>query len=191
MRQPITLHKYAYAGNDPVLMIDPSGHNFTMGSMMAGINAVAILATAAVTRYQVAAYNNDVNFYAQSNAAQGALMVGDGSRWGNLLANWKGEDVGLDRDVPHPEEKDAIDVSNDGSASCESIKIAITTLVQRITYRRNWKGPNGEGPNSDHLERIRILEQALLRLKQMYFMACQYGQGQEPVDDFIKKIPPK
>jgi len=74
MGQPVTLHKYAYAGNDPVLMVDPSGNNYTMGSLMAGINAFAILTTAAVTHYQIG-YSS-----AQSEAVDQYGVVG-GRRW--------------------------------------------------------------------------------------------------------------
>ncbi len=27
-QDPISLHKYLYAGNDPILMVDPSGYSF-------------------------------------------------------------------------------------------------------------------------------------------------------------------
>jgi RHS repeat-associated protein len=37
---PISLHKYAYTGNDPVDRLDPSGHDFDLGSLSAA-NAIA------------------------------------------------------------------------------------------------------------------------------------------------------
>ena len=50
---PVTLHKYLYAGNDPVLMVDPSGNSFSMGGMMAAMNTMATLANIAVTTIDV------------------------------------------------------------------------------------------------------------------------------------------
>ncbi|MFL0809341.1 MAG: tandem-95 repeat protein [Agarilytica sp.] len=48
--QPITLNKYLYANADPANMVDPSG-NFSMGSVMSGINVLGRLATTALNTY--------------------------------------------------------------------------------------------------------------------------------------------
>jgi len=34
---PMHLHKYVYAGNNPVTNTDPSGHDFGLGSLLTGI----------------------------------------------------------------------------------------------------------------------------------------------------------
>tara|TARA_R110002072_G_scaffold302008_1_gene483381 strand:- start:44 stop:817 length:774 start_codon:yes stop_codon:yes gene_type:complete len=39
---PVTLHKYMYAGNDPVLMIDPSGYSFDLSSMSIAQSIVSL-----------------------------------------------------------------------------------------------------------------------------------------------------
>jgi hypothetical protein len=33
MGEPVSLHKYLYAANDPVLYIDPTGHMVSLGEM--------------------------------------------------------------------------------------------------------------------------------------------------------------
>ncbi len=50
---PITLHKYLYAGADPGNMIDPSGNAFTMSGVMSAINVVGTLTNIATTTYDV------------------------------------------------------------------------------------------------------------------------------------------
>lgn len=52
-QDPITLHKYLYAGNDPVLMVDPSGNNFTIGGLSTSFNMMATLAVGSYASYQV------------------------------------------------------------------------------------------------------------------------------------------
>lgn len=47
---PVTLHKYLYANADPAYYTDPTG-NFSLGSVMSGINVMARLATTAVNTY--------------------------------------------------------------------------------------------------------------------------------------------
>ena len=46
---PVTLHKYLYAGNDPVLMIDPSGYSFDLSSFSIANNISARLTTMAIS----------------------------------------------------------------------------------------------------------------------------------------------
>ncbi len=48
---PVTLHKYLYAGNDPVMMVDPSGNNFNIISLSAGAGIAGILATISTPKY--------------------------------------------------------------------------------------------------------------------------------------------
>ena len=58
---PVTLHKYLYANADPVSFSDPTG-NFSLGSVMSGVNVMANLASAAQTTYdlfQVASGNEE------------------------------------------------------------------------------------------------------------------------------------
>ncbi|PHQ13473.1 hypothetical protein CLH61_18200 [Marinobacter profundi] len=47
---PVTLHKYLYANADPVTHIDPTG-NFSLGSVMSGINVMGNLAMRAYNAY--------------------------------------------------------------------------------------------------------------------------------------------
>lgn len=47
---PVMLHKYLYAGNDPVLMVDPSGNSFSIGSLMSGIRALGALVSNSIGR---------------------------------------------------------------------------------------------------------------------------------------------
>ncbi|WP_216825072.1 polymorphic toxin-type HINT domain-containing protein [Agarilytica rhodophyticola] len=49
---PVTLHKYLYANADPGNMIDPTG-NFSIGSVMSGLNVLSNLVTGATTAYDV------------------------------------------------------------------------------------------------------------------------------------------
>lgn len=51
-RIPLTLNKYLYGNADPVNNIDPSG-NFTLSSVMGGVNGMANLAMAALTLYDL------------------------------------------------------------------------------------------------------------------------------------------
>jgi RHS repeat-associated protein len=48
---PISLHKYLYAGDDPVNKIDPSGEQFDLGSMMVTMSIMSILSTIATPSY--------------------------------------------------------------------------------------------------------------------------------------------
>ncbi len=48
---PRTLHKYLYTANDPVNMVDPSGHFFSLGSVSATNNIQGILATTATVNF--------------------------------------------------------------------------------------------------------------------------------------------
>lgn len=45
MQDPTTLHKYLYAGNDPISYVDPTGYFFTLQSLMAGTTGRNNLAT--------------------------------------------------------------------------------------------------------------------------------------------------
>ena len=47
---PITLHKYLYANVDPANMIDPTG-NFSIGSLMSGLNGTARIGLRALNTY--------------------------------------------------------------------------------------------------------------------------------------------
>ncbi|SFL91172.1 Ig-like domain-containing protein [Marinobacter zhejiangensis] len=49
---PVTLHKYLYANADPVTHIDPTG-NFSLGSVMSGINVMGNLAMRAYNAYSL------------------------------------------------------------------------------------------------------------------------------------------
>lgn len=48
---PVSLHKYLYASNDPHYYIDPTG-NFSMASVMSAVNVTATLASTAVSSYE-------------------------------------------------------------------------------------------------------------------------------------------
>jgi RHS repeat-associated protein len=52
-QRPITLHKYLYAGNDPVLMVDPSGNAFTIGGFTVSNNMMAVLAASSNASYSI------------------------------------------------------------------------------------------------------------------------------------------
>ncbi|WP_044618278.1 RHS repeat-associated core domain-containing protein [Gynuella sunshinyii] len=56
---PITLHKYLYGNADPAMNVDPTG-NFSLGSMMAGINVAANLSMRAYGAYS--AFDSAFNF---------------------------------------------------------------------------------------------------------------------------------
>ena len=49
---PVTLHKYLYANADPVRYTDPTG-NFSLGSLMSGLNTAATLVTVAQGSYSL------------------------------------------------------------------------------------------------------------------------------------------
>ncbi len=43
MQDPVTLHKYLYAGSNPAMFVDPSGNNFSLGGLSASIGISATL----------------------------------------------------------------------------------------------------------------------------------------------------
>lgn len=45
IQDPVTLNKYLYAANDPIIYIDPTGNSFTLGSIGRAIGIGAVLAT--------------------------------------------------------------------------------------------------------------------------------------------------
>jgi len=55
---PITLHKYLYAGNDPVQMVDPSGNFFTLSSLGSGISNLGRLAVSSVRNVSGAVFRS-------------------------------------------------------------------------------------------------------------------------------------
>jgi len=71
---PITLHKYLYAGNDPVLMADPSGNNFTIGGMMSAVNISSTLAVAGAGLSGYSIGSGGVAIY-EGRYADGALDI--------------------------------------------------------------------------------------------------------------------
>ncbi|MCG8317644.1 MAG: putative Ig domain-containing protein, partial [Pseudomonadales bacterium] len=69
LHQPITLNKYLYADADPGNMTDPTG-NFSIGSVMTGINVMGRLAMTAVNTYSNVSLLMDV---AQGNVTASEL----------------------------------------------------------------------------------------------------------------------
>ena len=78
MHEPMTLHRYLYAGDNPVMNVDPSGE-MSIGSLMAGITVRNMLISAGIgaaisTPFAVANFSSDIaegkNF---STAAQNSL----------------------------------------------------------------------------------------------------------------------
>jgi RHS repeat-associated protein len=175
---PITLHKYLYANVNPVSMIDPSGR-MTLIQFSIGMATLGTLANIANPSISLATWDSDKNYYAQNHITQGLLMLASRSKWGALMSVNSGGDT-----PAHPEEDDAIKTSENGG-TCEEIKYAITILVQSITHRMKWINRD-----AGHEERIRVLDNALRKLKGMYGFTCGFLEGEEPVEDFIDKIPP-
>jgi len=75
-RNPITLNKYLYGNSDPVQWTDPSGRNGVLSSNSA-IAIGAGLAAIGVASYQIARYDDNKNYFAQSNIVKGLLSLGN------------------------------------------------------------------------------------------------------------------
>lgn len=63
MQEPTTLHRYLYAGNNPVMNADPSGEFLV--DLMAGISIRSILYSASISAaisspFAVAKFNSDI-----------------------------------------------------------------------------------------------------------------------------------
>ncbi len=52
-QDPITLHKYLYAGSNPAMFVDPSGKFFTLGGFAKAASIASTLASVATTTYDV------------------------------------------------------------------------------------------------------------------------------------------
>ena len=91
---PITLHKYLYAGNDPVLNVDPSGNSYLLGQL-GSVSIMRTLATISVAAVGI----SSVDLTLDSNAIDGgfsgiqesyillAAMSGAGSKILDLITS--------------------------------------------------------------------------------------------------------
>jgi hypothetical protein len=77
---PLSLHKYLYAADNPVNMVDPSGHEYTLGSMLAVggvVGTLSALDTYVSSRGKAKATDLAASFFI--GGAVGALSGGVGS----------------------------------------------------------------------------------------------------------------
>ncbi|WP_075186521.1 hypothetical protein [Teredinibacter haidensis] len=86
-----------YAGNDPALMVDPSGNNFTIGGLSISFNMMATLAVGSYASYQVgqslAGSDLDSGFSSgQSFWILLAAMAGTGSNLLDMVTSKVGAD---------------------------------------------------------------------------------------------------
>ncbi len=87
---PITLHKYLYAGSDPVNNIDPSGRNiFSIGGTSAATNIAFTLAAAATATYGIAqTFSGPINLDGSfTNIQTGFLVLAGLSATNSTLYN--------------------------------------------------------------------------------------------------------
>jgi|LSQX01.2.fsa_nt_gb RHS repeat-associated protein len=75
--EPWTQHLYTYGGNNPVSMIDPTGHSFTLAisTVIAGASIVAGIAAAGYTAYKSYKATGKVDWWATADAGLGTFMA--------------------------------------------------------------------------------------------------------------------
>jgi RHS repeat-associated protein len=76
-KDPRTLHRYLYAGANPVTHTDPSGNDFTIGQIVTATAIVGVLATAAYFSYEADKKSNvvEVDRYAYEETETGVHIV--------------------------------------------------------------------------------------------------------------------
>ena len=87
-KEPSSLHRYLYAGGDPVNATDPSGHDFDLGSLATAAASISTLATQAIISLQVVVGTVYLNLYRAPEiltTAGQALTVASGVLHGAIL----------------------------------------------------------------------------------------------------------
>src|ERR1019366_369141 len=80
-KRPVSLHRYLYAGNQPVDAVDPTGRDFDLGGISAAVDIVSIGAT-----------------LADASTGVADMLTGGGQRlylrWHSLTRNWLARTLG-------------------------------------------------------------------------------------------------
>jgi len=169
--EPATLHRYLYAGADPVMNIDPTGRNFTIGGMMLAVVSFSILASNAIL--QPRSFTEGVQ----------ATLVGAivGVMLGHVLALWgTGVVVGSGGAVVATQYGLTAAGAQAATASLPQLQHGFRHVNQALRLG-NWNRPIGEA--------FRAIVQNILQFPAAIVRAWAMPQGQRIVDVYLTRAP--
>ena len=165
---PLSQNHYLYAGGNPVLYVDLSGHCYSMASMSNTIAVMGILGGGAIA---TGLFNSRGGY---SGNIQATIWMYNASQflyeeYIDFSIYWAGKATEKSP-FGHAGEREALSVGpND---PCLYIKKAIEILEAQIAWRYSDIRP-GTQEAKGHYKRIKILEKHLEKLKNAYNMWCK------------------